>query len=158
MVCFFHKTCNMLGLFAPDCLVLFWVVKCLTSVQVYMESYTCKNVFFEVIFKKRNSGILEYMFIHQYVQWLISYFHNISIIHIISIISVIQFPVFVNTEHCTKILNNLFETTMSFHTQCQKYLNKLPTQNMEVFNIRSFQCCFSWIFTFNANMNSKQKW
>lgn len=39
---------------------------------------------------------------------------------------------------CKNIKLNSFEATMSFHTPCQRYLNKLPTQNMEVFNMRSF--------------------
>lgn len=69
--------------------------------------------------------------------------------HITYLVCVIEAPVFVNTEHCAEKLN-LFEITMSFPTQGRKHLNKLLPLDMELFNIRSFQCHLNFIFTISS--------
>ena len=67
--------------------------------------------------------------------------------HIIYLVYVIEVPVFVNSEHCAEILNLIFlETTMSFPTPYQKYLDKLPTQSMEVIWHKEFPVLFKLYF------------
>lgn len=54
---------------------------------------------------------------------------------------------------CRNIKLTLFETT-SFPTQDRKHLNKLLPVDMELFNIRSFQCHLNCIFTISSVRNS----
>ena len=47
---------------------------------------------------------------------------------------------------CRNIKLDLFETTMSFPTPDQKYLDKLPTQSMEVIKCKEFAVLFKLYF------------
>lgn len=55
---------------------------------------------------------------------------------------------------CRNIKLTLFETIMSFPTQGQKHLNKWLPLDMELFDIRSFQCYLNFIFAISSVMNN----
>lgn len=89
------------------------------------------------------------VFIYQYVQWLVFVFsHNLpGVCHRGS--TVCEYRTL-----CRNIKLNLFETTMSFPTQGWKHLNKLLPLDMDLFNIRSFQCYRNCTFTISSVRNN----